>query len=190
MKNLFALFLFFTAIVVFGQENDKTQNTKWTIGFGMNFIDNTSSYNNQYFNSSKQWNSIATISKVSIERTLNDLFSAEVAFTVNKLTHDKLQNGTTIVSDINYIGLDLGGKFYFDEFIVKKSKIDAYVILGAGLNSANSIYNGTGNYGLGFNYWLEPNLGIRLQTIGKYAFDQKPVCNNHIQHSVELIFKF
>ena len=190
MKNLFALFLLFTTIVVFGQENEKTQNSKWTIGFGMNFIDNTSTYNDQYLNSSKQWNSMSAISKISIEKSLSDLFAAEVAFTVNKLTHDKLQNGTTIISDINYIGLDLGGKFYFDKFIVKDSKLNSYLILGVGVNSANSVYNETANYGLGLNYWLQPNLGIRIQTIGKYAFDQKPVCNNHIQHSVELVFKF
>ncbi len=190
MKKILLLLVSIITIQGFAQEEKKEEIRKWTLGFGINFIDNSGTFNNQFLNMSKQWNSIATISKVSVERTLNDLFSAEAALTINRLTTDKLQNGTTIVSDINYMAIDVSGKFYFDEFIVKKSKIDAYIILGAGLNSANSIYNGTGNYGLGFNYWLEPNIGFRVQTIGKYAFEQQEICNNHIQHSVELILKF
>jgi OOP family OmpA-OmpF porin len=190
MKKIIFLLLSVITVQGFAQEEKKEEIKKWTVGFGINFIDNTSTYNDQYLNVSKQWNSIQTISKVSVERSITNLFSAEAALTVNKLSKDKLQNGEKIISDVNYISLDVSGKFYFDEFIVKKSKFDTYVILGAGLNSADSVFNQTANYGLGFNYWLEPNLGLRFQTIGKYGIEQQTLCNNHIQHSAELIFKF
>jgi len=190
MKKITFIAIFLVSFIGFSQEEKNEKIKNWTLGFGVNFIDNTSLLNNQFLNVSDNWNSIQSISKVSVERSITNLFSAEAALTINKLSKDKLQNGTTIVSDLNYMAIDVSGKFYFDEFIVEKSNIDSYIILGAGLNSANSIYNGTGNFGLGFNYWLQPNLGFRVQTIGKYAFEQKEICNNHLQHSVELIFKF
>ena len=182
------------ALQVNAQEDKKEEKTeenrKWIVGFGVNFIDNTSTFNDQFLNVSKQWNSVPTVSKISIERSINSLFSAESALTVNQLSKDKMQNGTTIASDINYIALDVSGKFYFDEFIVKSSKFDAYVTLGMGVNTADSVYNGTGNYGLGLSYWLQPNIGLRVQSIGKYAFEVQPINNNHMQHSAELIIKF
>lgn len=194
MKKILFLLVSIVALQVNAQEEKKEEkkeeNRKWTVGFGVNFVDNTSTFNNQFLNVNKQWNSVPTVSKISVERSINSLFSADAAFTVNRLTKDKLQNGSTIFSDVNYIALDVSGKFYFDEFIVEKSKLDAYVILGTGINSVDAVYNGTGNYGLGFNYWIEPNIGLRIQTIGKYAFEQQTICNNHIQHSAELIFKF
>jgi len=190
MKKILLLLVTIITFQGFAQEEKKDETRNWTLGFGMNFIDNTGTLNNQFLNVSDQWNSIQSISKVSVERSITNLFSAEAAFTINKLSKDKLQNGTKILSDLNYMAIDVSGKFYFDEFIVEKSNLDVYIILGAGVNSANSIYNGTGNYGLGFNYWLQPNIGFRVQTIGKYAFEQKEICNNHLQHSLELIFKF
>ena len=190
MKKITFIAIFLVSFIGFSQEEKKEEIKNWTIGFGVNFIDNTGSLNNQFLNVSDHWNSIQSISKVSVERSFTNLFSAEAALTINKLSIDKLQNGTTIVSDLNYAAIDFSGKFYFDEFIIKKSNIDSYVIIGAGVNSANSIYNGTGNFGLGLNIWFLPNLGFRVQTIGKYAFEQKEICNNHIQHSAELVFKF
>ena len=194
MKKILFILVSIIALQVNAQEAKKEvkneENRNWTVGFGVNFVDNTSTYNNQFLNVSKQWNSITTISKVSAERSITSLFSAEASFTANRLTKDKLQNGVTVFTDANYLAFDVNGKFYFDEFIAENSKLDAFIALGTGINTVNAVYNGTGNYGLGFNYWVEPNIGLRVQTLGKYAFEQQTICNNHIQHSVELIFKF
>lgn len=190
MKNLFALFLLLVTMVGFSQENDKTKNAKWTIGFGANFIDNTSTSNNQYLNSSKQWNYIPSISKFSFEKSFSEKCSLEVAVAMNVISASKLQNGGTISEDLNYYGVDVNGKYFFDDFIAKQSKIDAYIVVGLGINSVDDFVNQTANYGLGLNFWIQPNLGFRLQTMGKQGFEQQTLLNNHIQHSAELIFKF
>jgi hypothetical protein len=109
---------------------------------------------------------------------------------LNVISSDKLQNGISIPEDVNYYGLDINGKFFFDDFIVKQSKIDSYVVLGLGINSVDDVTNQSGNLGLGFNFWFQPNLGLRLQTVGKYGFEQETLLNNHIQHSAELVLKF
>jgi hypothetical protein len=190
MKNLFALFLLFTAFVGFSQENAATQDAKWTIGLGTNFIDNSSTVNNQFLNSSKHWNFIPAFSIFSVERSFSENLSVSSTIALNVISSDKLQNGTTIAEDVNYYGLDINGKFFFDDFIVKQSKIDSYVVLGLGINSSDDITNQTGNLGLGFNFWFKPNLGLRLQSVGKYGFEQETLLNNHIQHSAELVLKF
>ena len=190
MKNLFTLFLLLTLSVGFSQENDTAKNSKWTIGLGANFIDNTSTMNNQYLNSSKQWNFIPALSIFSVERSFTEKISVASSISLNVISSEKLQNGTTITEDVNYYGLDINGKFFFDDYIVKQSKIDSYVVLGLGINSVDDIMNQTGNFGLGLNFWLLPNLGLRLQTVGKYGFEQNTLLNNNIQHSAELLLKF
>ncbi len=190
MKNLLALFLLFTITIGFSQENGKNQNSKWIIGFGTNFIDNTSTMNNQYFNTSKQWNYIPTVSRISFEKSISKEFSIESAIAMNSISSKIYQNGAMIKNDAVYYGLDLNGKFFFDDYIVEQSKIDAFLVLGVGINSVDSVTNQTSNFGLGLNFWVQPNLGFRLQTVGKYGFDQQSLLNNHIQHSAEFIFKF
>ncbi len=190
MKNLFTLFLFLTAIVGFSQQNSNSQDAKWTIGLGANFIDNTSTDNNQFLNSSRQWNYISSVSLLSVERSFSEKLSLASSIAMNVISSKKIQNGTTIAEDVNYYGLDVNGKFFFDDFIVKQSVIDSYVVLGLGINSVDDVTNQSGNFGLGLNFWFQPNFGLRLQTLGKYGFEQKTLLNNHIQHTAELIFKF
>ena len=190
MKNLLILFLFLTTFVGFSQQNGISQDAKWTIGLGANFIDNTSSVNNQFFNSSRQWNSISALSLLSVERSFSEKLSVSSTIAMNVISSKKLQNGMTIAEDLNYYGLDINGKFFFDDYIISQSKIDAYVVLGLGINSVDDVTNQSGNFGLGLNFWVQPNLGLRIQTVGKYGFEQNTLLNNHIQHSAELILKF
>ena len=190
MKKLILITLSLVTFNGFSQEVEKPSKQKWTLGFGVNFIDNSSTIEGQNFNSIKQWNVVPTVSKFSLERNWTSHYSSEVALTFNSLSKDKLHNGGTINSDVYYFALDASGKFYFDEYIAKNSAIDAYVILGLGLNMADANVNQTGNFGLGLNVWFLPNLGLRIQTLGKQAFRQELLNNNHTQHSAEMIFKF
>lgn len=191
MKKLSALsLLLLTSFFGFSQQNDATKNPKWTIGFGVNFIDNTSTLNNQYLNTSKQWNSIPTLSQISVEKSLSDKFSLVSNLSFNVLSTERLQNGILITKNVNYYGFDVNGKFFFDDFIANQSKVDAFLVLGLGVNSVDNVTNQSGNFGLGFNFWLQPNVGLRLQTLGKFGFEQNTLLNNHIQHTAELIFKF
>lgn len=191
MKKLSALsLLLLTSFFGFSQQNDAIKNPKWTIGFGVNFIDNTSTLNNQFLNTSKQWNSIPTLSQISVEKSLSDKFSLVSNLSFNVLSTERLQNGILITKNVNYYGFDVNGKFFFDDFIANQSKVDAFLVLGLGVNSVDNFTNQSGNFGLGFNFWLQPNVGLRLQTLGKFGFEIDTLLNNHIQHTAELIFKF
>ena len=190
MKNSLILFLFLTTFVGFSQQNGNSQDAKWTIGLGANFIDNTSTDDNQFLETSKNWNSISALSLFSVERSFSEKLSLSSTIAMNVISSKKLQNGMTIAEDLNYYGLDINGKFFFDDYIISQSKIDAYVVLGLGINSVDAVTNQSGNFGLGLNFWFQPNLGLRIQSLGKYGFEQNTLLNNHIQHSAELILKF
>lgn len=190
MKNLVALFLLFSSFAIVAQENVTNEKPKWILGFGANFIDNSATADGQYFNVSNQWNYLPTISKVSVERLMTDQFSIEGVVAINKLSSNKMQNGKFISEDVNYLGLDLNGKFYFGKALFDVPAFDPYLVAGFGINSVDDAANQTSNFGLGFNYWFKPNFGLRMQTMGKYGFTQNTLLNNHIQHSAELVFKF
>ena len=190
MKNLVLLFLLLTTFAASAQESTKTTKPQWIIGFGTNFIDNSATKDNQYFNLSKQWNYVPTVSKVSFERIMSEQFSLEGSFAINKISADKLQNAGYIKDDQNYVGFDLNGKFYFGKAFIKDAAFDPYLVAGFGLNRVGDNSNQSSNFGLGFNLWMNQNIGLRLQTLGKYGFTQNTLMNNHIQHSAEIVFKF
>lgn len=190
MKKIALLVVIFATNFSFAQIDQNQENKKWTFGFGINSIDNSSKFDKQFLNSNKNWSTVSSISKFSVERALGSNFSADAAISYNRISKEKLHNGITITDDLNYFALDVNGKFYFDNYISEQSKIDAYVVAGAGIWSAGDVSNQSGNVGLGFAFWIQTGLGLRLQTIGKFAVDQEPTVNNHIQHSLELVFKF
>ncbi|MSP85672.1 MAG: hypothetical protein EXR18_07615 [Flavobacteriaceae bacterium] len=190
MKNLVVLFLLFSTLAVVSQESNANAKPKWILGFGSNIIDNTATAHDQYLNASDQWNYVPTVSKVSFERIMSEQFSIEGSIGINELSSDKMQNGTTLKDDQSYFGFDLNGKFYFGKEFIKYTAFDPYIVAGFGLNKVGDNENQSSNLGLGFNLWLNSNVGLRLQTLGKYGFTQNTLLNNHIQHSAELVLKF
>jgi hypothetical protein len=190
MKNLVVLFLLFSTFAVVAQESASNAKPKWIIGFGANIIDNNASENAQYFNSSQQWNYLPTVSKVSFERIMSEQFSLEGSFLINKLGSNKVQNGSYISDDQNYVGLDINGKFYFGKEFIKCPAFDPYLVAGFGLNKVGDNANQSSNFGLGFNLWFNPNFGLQIQSLGKYGFVQNTLLNKHFQHSAQLVFKF
>ena len=71
MKKILFLLVSIVALQVNAQEEKKEEkkeeNRKWTVGFGVNFVDNTSTFNNQFLNVNKQWNSVPTVSKIILK---------------------------------------------------------------------------------------------------------------------------
>ena len=74
--------------------------------------------------------------------------------------------------------------------MINSKNFDPYLIAGFGLNRVGDNSNQSSNFGLGFNMWLNSNVGFRIQSMGKYGFVQNTLLNNHLQHSAELVFKF
>lgn len=190
MKKIALVVVLLVTSFGYAQVDQNQESKKWTFGFGMNSIDNTSKIDSQYLNSDKNWNTVTSLSKLSAERALSSDFAVEAAFSYNKISKEKPQNGQMIINDLNYFALDLNGKFYFDNYIAEQSTVDAYVVVGASAWTADNKTNQSGNVGLGLAFWMGKGVGLRFQTLGKFASNQEQTVNNHIQHSLELVFKF
>lgn len=218
MKNALLLLLIFTSITVFAQVEpedrplavpdrvegeqpdslhidslgvDSLKRDRFVLGVGFNIIDNTSTRNNQFLNWAEHYNVVPMLSKVSLERRWKPLYSTDVAFTFNQLRKGVIQNGEFFLNEhVNYFALDVKMNLYIDEFFMKKEWLEIFVCSGLGIHTADNEVNQTFDVGGGLNVWVFPRTGLRLQTLGKFAFDTRPLANNHIQHSAEVLFKF
>lgn len=184
MKKIVLAIIFLFTLSVSAQDAKK-----WTVGVGVNFIDNSNSQNGNYFNVSN-WNSTLSVSKLSAQYEFYKNFAVSSEFTFNRLDKDKDQNGGVIESNLSYFGWDFNGRYNTTGLFKLPSKYVIEPVVGVGLSWTDGISNQSLNAGLAFGYFFNDVYGVRLQTLGKFASEtDTTVGNNMIQHSIELIFK-
>ncbi len=181
--------IFFTAMVFatvsFAQE--AKNDAKWAVGVGVNFIDNTNSQDNNYFDVSN-WNSTLSFSKLSVQYFYNSKLSVSSEFTINKFDKNTTQNGSAINVNMTYFGIDINARYNVASYLKLPTKFSLEPVVGLGNSWANSIPNQSLNGGLAIGYKFNNTYGLRLQTLGKFANDKNTVGNNMVQHSLELYF--
>ncbi len=186
MKKIILLATFCFSFIGLQAQEDSA-NSKWIFGVGMNIIDNTSTLNNQFFNLN-QMNVGNIVSHISVEYQPGN-WGVAMEANYNKLEGNTLQNGNLLARDGYMIGFDVNGKYYFDSLFTDSTKFDAALVGGVGVNKFLGEFSGTANVGLSIQYWFKTNVGLRLQTLGKFGFDQQNPLNNHIQHTAALIVR-
>jgi hypothetical protein len=186
MKKIITLFAL--AVSAFGIAQE---SSKWTVGFGVNAIDNTSTQDAVYFQT-KDWNVAPVISKFSASYDVQQHLAVGTEVAINKYMANKTHNGVqgAITSDLNFVAVDVNAKYNVDHFFTQSKWFDASVIGGVGFFWLGTEANQSVNPGVALDFWLADGYGIRLQTLGRVALDNNKIGNNHIQHSVEFIFKF
>ena len=186
MKKIITLFAL--AISTFAVAQD---SSKWTVGFGVNAIDNTSTQDAVYFQT-KDWNVVPVLSKFSASYNVKEHFAvgAEVAF--NKYLAKNMHNGVqgAITNDLNFIAVDVNTKYNVDHFFTQAKWFDASLVGGLGYFWIGEATNRSFNPGVSMDFWITDSYGIRVQSLARIAFENVKLSNNHIQHSVEFVFKF
>jgi hypothetical protein len=186
MKKVVILALLMVSTFSFAQETKK--ESKWVIGAGVNFIDNTSSGSNEYFNYSN-WNATLGFSKLSVQYYYNTNLSFSSEFTMNRLDKDVKQNEQVIDANLSYFGFDLNARYNVARLMKLPGKFAVEPILGLGNAWTAGNTNQSLNTGISLGYQINETYGVRLQTLGKFAAEKNTVGNNMIQHSLELYFK-
>jgi hypothetical protein len=184
MKKLLVTLLLVTSLSMYAQESKK-----WIVGFGMNFIDNTSSGDGKHLNFSN-WNSTYTLSKMFAQYEVIKNFSISSELTVNNLSEKNIHNGKNIDKNLSYFGIDFNARYNTASLIKLPSKFTLEPLAGLGFSWSDTHPNQSLNVGLSVGYLIGENYGVRLQTLGKFAADQDDISNNMIQHSFELFFRF
>lgn len=192
MNKYIFIGLFFISSLVSSQNFDLDTDVPWTIGVGVNIVDNDGFRFDKPFDTDN-WNFKNPLS-INVERKWRDYFSTNLAITLNKLTKDNKQNNGYLTESSNLFAIDLTGRFIFDQFIWEQNpRIDpfeGYVLAGFGYTSVLDTDSIMFDVGLGFNFWLYEDIGIRLQTMGKFGFNDYQYLKNYIQHTAEFIFRF
>jgi hypothetical protein len=166
------------------------ESPKWTIGFGVNAIENSADKEAVYF-VPKNLNILPVMSKLTVSYDVKKYFTVGTEIAINKYTTDKLHNGEyTLLEDASFIAIDINAKYNVDHFFTKAKWFDASVVGGVGYFWLGTETNQSINPGLALDFWLGDGYGFRLQSLGRFAFDNFKLNNNHIQHSVEFIIKF
>lgn len=178
-----ALFAF-AAVNVSAQDSDNP----WAVGFGVNAVDvripsDFGDYAKDYIGTS-DWNILPSISRVTVDRYLNDGFSLQLAGSLNKIETVYAEND----SDMLYWAIDANVKYDMNGLFGNTGWWDPYVYVGGGYTSVDDQGEGMLNAGAGFNVWFNDNLGMNFQTGGKKEFADK--VRDHFQHSIGLVFKF
>lgn len=188
MKHLklavMALFTFATIGTASAQDSDNP----WVVGFGVNAVDfriptEFSEYAKDYIGTS-DWNILPSVSRISVDRYLNDGFTLQLAGSLNKIEHFR----TASDMDELYWAIDASVKYDLNNLFGDTSWFDPYVYLGGGYANLGDLGEGTLNAGVGFNTWFNENLGLNFQSGGKKEFSDK--VQDHFQHSIGLVFKF
>ena len=188
MKHLkLAVIALFTLALV-GNANAQDENNPWVVGFGGNLVDfyNTDDFSTQLEDliGNGDWNILPSISRISVDKYLDNGFSLQLAGSLNKIETELEEND----SDFLYYSIDAIVKYDLNNLFGETGWFDPYVYLGGGYVSADSMGEAMANGGLGFNTWFNDNLGLNFQHGTKIGFSDN--VRTHYQTTLGLVIKF
>jgi outer membrane protein OmpA-like peptidoglycan-associated protein len=188
MKQLkLAVIALFTLVSV-ANVNAQDSNNPWVVGFGGNIVD---FYNSDSFTDNVKdllgngdWNILPSISRISVDKYIDQGFSVQLAGAINSIETVTAKDD----SDFLYYSVDAIVKYDLNTLFGETSWFDPYVYLGGGYTSANDEGELMLNGGLGFNTWINDNLGFNFQTGTKKGFGEK--IKTHFQTTASLVIRF
>lgn len=202
MKHLTKVLLIVLAVVCFSSVNAQDKDNRWLVEIGTNAVDfyptgadvdpddpiavplptdATGDFGEDYFNTD-HWNQGAFISRLKVGYYVGSGFSVGLAGSFNTIK----KFGDVSTESLSYLSTDLDVKW---AFIRKQIWFDPYIMLGGGYTWLDGDGNGTGNAGLGINFWFNDWLGANIQSVYKHSFDEDKLLP-HFQHAVGVVFKF
>ncbi|MFY0603936.1 MAG: OmpA family protein [Flavobacteriaceae bacterium] len=188
MKRLKLAVIALFALVISSNVNAQDSNNPWVVGFGVNVVDfrTTNGIGDQFQDllGNEDWNYITMLSRVTGEKYIKKGFTVQFAGSLNNITNLNVPDD----SDLLYWALDLNVKYDLNNLLGETSWFDPYVYLGGGYVSLGDTGEGMLNYGVGFNTWLNENIGFNFQTGTKENFADK--VPSHYQTSFGLVFRF
>jgi len=182
MKKIILLISSYVLLITFsfGQDLNTTQNMKmvntiYQLSAGVNAVNNLSL--RSPLNSPGDW---AFARPVALGIEARSYINKDIAFTVDA--------GFNKIDESTYYSLDGGMKYYLNDWIPVNS-FEFFANGGLGIFNIDKT-NMSANLGGGVLYWFNDKFGVRLRSLGKFAFnaDENLNTNNHFQHNLELVF--
>ena len=156
-------------------QNVKAENTIYQLSAGVNAVNNLSL--RSPLNSPGDW---AFNTPLALGIEARSYINKDLAFTADA--------GFNKYDNLTYYSLDGGVKYYLNDWIPVDS-FEFFANGGFGIFNIDKT-NVSANLGGGVLYWFNDKLGVRLRSLGKFAFNanENLNTNNHFQHNLELVF--
>ena len=197
MKQIkLAVIALFTLVAI--NVNAQDSDNPWGVGFGVNTVD-LRAYTEDFgtnisdYIGTEEWssNTLPSISRISVDKYLNDGFSLQLAGSINKLEildgNRLLKSGETD-ADALYWSIDALVKYDLNNLFGETGWFDPYVGIGGSYQELDGNGDGVLSGAWGFNTWFNDNLGLNFQSAYKHGFESTG--RDVFQHSLGLVFKF
>lgn len=189
MKRLKLAVIVLFALITVSNVTAQDENNPWSVGFGTNVVDfyDGSGLVDQFTKDlfgNKDWNFLPSISRVTAAKYLSKGFTLQLAGSLNEIDYVKSEGDT----DAFYYSVGANVLYDLNQLIGDTAWFDPFVYLGGSYVSLDSQGEGMMNVGLGFNTWINENLGVKFQHGSIFGFSDK--VGTHYQSSLGLVFKF
>ena len=221
MRNTF-LSVFALFILLVTNMNAQNEEHPWSVTVGANAINYYSAGNqgaftnnnneatlfNEFFNAEDQWNMVPSISHLTIGRYLGYGIVLDLSGSYSRINqfnnvNDAEDDVTFVEDDLSnesYVSGDLGLNFHINSLYEGLDWFDPYLRGQGGANWLSDEVSLSAGGGLGINFWLADQWGIKVQSVYKINFaddqlnitsDVNNIANegetNHFQNVVGVI---
>ena len=131
-----------------------------------------------YFKAGDNWNVSPSITYLQGSYYIENGFSVVVRGSVGSIS----QLATTAVKE-SYIGADAAFRYNF----LSDTKVDPYVLAGAGKYWMGDFSSVTVNFGAGLNFWITDHLGLTFDSTFKHTPTSYGV--THLQHALGIVIR-
>jgi outer membrane protein OmpA-like peptidoglycan-associated protein len=171
--------------------NAQDANNPWAISIGVNTVDmfGSSDFGDQFDDllGSSDWNILPSISRIAVDKYLENGFTIQVAGSVNKITTYLTKDD----EDALYWSLGANVKYDLNKLFGETGWFDPFVFLGANYTSIDRNDGQSelmAQAGLGFNVWFNDNIGLTFTSGSNIGFAEN--MRSHFQNTAGLTFKF
>jgi len=201
MKHLSRFLVASLLILGIGSMNAQDENNPWAIGVEFNAIDafpvgtedvgrfsqaSKGNFLQEYFNLNDHWNTIPSVSRVTLSRYVGSGMTFTVAGSLNRLN----KIGDFAADDLSYYSVDGEIKYSLRDLIGGPGGwLDPQLGIGGGYTWIDDLGFGTLNGIVGMKFWLSEKFAINVQSTYKHAFEDTYGVR-HFQHSAGVLVKF
>ncbi|MCE2743281.1 MAG: hypothetical protein LW701_06920 [Fluviicola sp.] len=156
---------------------------KWTVGVGINIIDNDGNVKKDLMNSRKSWNSLNCPSVLLVGYKLNELVSFEFSESFNAFDKGKTINGELLKSP-QFVSCSMIKGVLHPNAFFDTGKFDTYINGGFGITTIHRNVLLQPTLGTGINYFVADGVALGLQASAFFGVTQ--VKNNFLMYSITL----
>ena len=183
---------------VWNDRNNPVDGYQWTLGFGVNAVNNSDAQFEELTNSD-HWAFAKIPFYLSADARVGSNLSVGAMLSFNYFTDGKVYEGQTILgkdkggNDAGYLAVDLNLRYSF----LNSNTFEPYVSVGTGVSHFGDYTTQAGSYnnpidiftlnaGLGMNVWFSPTWGVNLNATGKWGVATE--YTNHSQASIGILY--